>query len=93
MKGYELSPEATDGPKGQGFQPVMSVDYSWLSFLSGLPISACLDEKTEVGWWFDTGWKPMLLYAVAKSRRVHGSACSCRRIFIPRSASLESKVA
>ena len=30
----------------------------------------------------DTGWKPMLLYAVAKSRRVRGTAC--RRISIPR---------
>jgi hypothetical protein len=48
-----------------GFQPVSSVDYGWLAFLSGPPISDCLNEKIEVGWWFDTGWKPMLLYAVA----------------------------
>jgi hypothetical protein len=39
----------------------------WLPFLSGMTISAWLEEKIEVGWWFDTGWKPMLLYAVAMS--------------------------
>ena len=31
-----------------GFQPVSSVDYSWLAFLSGPPISACLDEKSKL---------------------------------------------
>ena len=74
-----------------GFQPVSSVDYGWLAFLSGPPISDCLDEKIEVGWWFDTGWKPMLLYAVAMSRRVRGTACE--EDFHTSRASPESKVA
>ncbi len=30
-----------------GFQPVSSVDYGWLAFLSGPTISACLDEKSK----------------------------------------------
>ena len=30
-----------------GFQPVSSVDYGWLAFLAGPPISACLDEKSK----------------------------------------------
>src|SRR6202011_140421 len=64
-----------------GFQPVSSGDYGWAAGLSGPPISDCLDEKIEVGWWFDTGWKPLLLYAVAKSRRGRGRACG--GVFIP----------
>src|ERR1700724_898810 len=50
-----------------GFQPVSSVDYGWLAALSGPPISDCLDEKIEVGWWFETGGKPILFSPVAKS--------------------------
>jgi hypothetical protein len=30
-----------------GFQPVSSVDYGWLAFLSGPTISDCLDEKSK----------------------------------------------
>src|SRR6202022_328942 len=31
-----------------GFQPVSSVDYGWLAFLSGPTISACLDEQSKM---------------------------------------------
>jgi hypothetical protein len=59
-----------------GFQPVASVDDGWFAFLSRTMTSGFAEPKSKVGWWFATGWKPMLHYAVASSRRVRGSTCS-----------------
>jgi hypothetical protein len=46
-----------------GFQPVSNGDDGWSAFTSRRMTPA--EQNSKVGWWFDTGWKQMLLYTVA----------------------------